>query len=165
MRALRCRVDDRLLHTEVLYAELSAQRYDQLVLASRLDWVAAADVALVPAGTRVDVIAPSELGDVLENGATLVVVGTVSDLAEAVALGFSPDVAVLANRARRGDAQPLSETFWADATERHLLGELLDRGAPPLVIQRVPSQPARPLTREALSAIQDGSSEEPEATP
>jgi mannose/fructose/N-acetylgalactosamine-specific phosphotransferase system component IIB len=158
---VRCRVDDRLVHAEVLYGELQMRDFTQLVVASRLPWADAVDPALVSPLLRTALVTPPEVVSCLGGGDTLVVVGTLLELREAVAAGFTPDVVALANRSRHPGARQVSPTFWLDADEEAALTSLLASG---LVagLQRTPSEPFRPLGPQGAFAHLDDGDESPE---
>jgi mannose/fructose/N-acetylgalactosamine-specific phosphotransferase system component IIB len=158
---VRCRIDDRLVHSEVLYGELEARVFGQLLIATRLPWVAALDLALVPPAVRAEVVVPEAVPAHLGSHDALVVVGTPAELAEAVAAGFRPDVVVLANRARHGEAQPVSPTVWLDEQEWAELTALAAQGLT-LGVQRTPSEPFVPLEPTSRDAADGGAAKVPE---
>lgn len=139
MPTLRVRLDDKLLHTEVLYACLPAFAPERLVVASRSTWMDSVDVESVPDEVEVQLVRPEALtASVDARVDTLVVLGSLADLEQAWDAGFRASEVVLANRAKREDAVALGPDYYADASERAVIGRLANEGVR-FAIQRVPS--------------------------
>jgi mannose/fructose/N-acetylgalactosamine-specific phosphotransferase system component IIB len=135
----RVRIDDRLLHSEVLYGSLAAWHFDHIVVASALPWLESVDPTIVPGEIRVTVTSPSELSAVLvPDESTLIVLGTVTDLEVTMRSGLELPEVILANRAVRDDSVALSPSFFADPEELAVLRRLSEVGVR-FLLQRVPS--------------------------
>ena len=134
------RLDDRLVHAEVIYACLDAWRPTRVVVATTLPWVQVLDPAVLDHQADLVVLSPTELGGPRIDEQTLVVLGTPDDLAGAIQAGFCPPLVRLANRSRRSGTRALSPTYYVDERERRLLSEL-QAGGMAVVLQRVPSDP------------------------
>jgi mannose/fructose/N-acetylgalactosamine-specific phosphotransferase system component IIB len=149
MARLDARLDDRLLHSEVIYACLPAFGSRRVVVATTLPQRGGVDPAALPAEVTCAVVDPVD--SVRAVGSpdapevpTLVVFGTAADASAALAAGLAPERICLGNRARRAATAPLAPTYFVDDHELRLLRDLAAAGTE-LVAQRVPSEPARPV--------------------
>jgi mannose/fructose/N-acetylgalactosamine-specific phosphotransferase system component IIB len=150
---VRVRVDDRLLHTEVLYGCLEVLPVKHLVVASRLPAVASVDAGVLPEGVRLSVVGPDRVADCLVEGEdTLVVVGTPTDLAEALENGLRPGPVRLANRARRPETLDVSPSFRIDREELEALRRAVAKGCT-VGAQRVCSEPVAPIDLDLLASL------------
>lgn len=147
MARLDARLDDRLLHSEVIYACLPAFGSRRVIVATSLPQRGGVDPGALPAEVACAVVDP---GDALRavgsadapEVPTLVVFGTAADASAAVAAGLAPGRICLGNRARRAQTAPLAPTYFVDDDELRLLRELAAAGTE-LVAQRIPSEPPR----------------------
>jgi len=152
--ALHVRVDDRLLHSEVIYACLPAYGVDRVIVSSNLEHAKSVDGAALSEPVALELVRPSALGARLsalgdEAGDVLVVFGTPLDAEEAVAHGFEPSQIILANRAALEGSRRIAKTYSVSPTEEQALQRLAGAGIS-VLLQRVPTDEA--VTLESPSA-------------
>ena len=150
---LLVRIDDRLLHSEVIYGCIPAFALKHLVVSSRESWLELADPRIVPDGVKLSLVDPYMVARLVSpDEVTLVVFGTLSDLALAMESGFEVRQVALANRAWRKGSALLTSTFFADDQEQQVLSTLLDRGVE-VVVQRRPGEEAKAVDKGLLASL------------
>ena len=161
MRCLRIRVDDRLLHSEVIFGELGTPycaephptSFDHLIIASDLPWFESIETDQVPIGVRVTLARLEDAADhVVSDESTLMVVGTLTDLRVVLQSPIEPTEIVLANRADRVGTVCIGDTFHADRIELGSLKILVEQGLP-IFVQRVPTSPPQSVDAALLSKL------------
>ena len=153
MAEVYVRVDDRLLHSEVLYGCIPTWRPELVIIASRLPWLDTVDLGAAPDEVAFRVADPTDVARMLvPNMTILVVFGTLSDVRLAQQAGFEAGSVVLANRSRRGAGWTLTSTFYLDDDERNVLEELLKAG---IVVhaQTVPASEAIKIDSSVLVSM------------
>ena len=135
------RLDDRLLHTEVLFSCLHHWKIKHLILSSYLPLLNEMEPGLsLPDGVTCISLTPDafslkQLGD---GRPTLILLGTPRDLLEIMDKGLKTTEIYLANREKRPKTVPLSETYHVDRDECTQLKAIQNLGVN-LILQRVPA--------------------------
>ena len=125
------------------------------MVASELDWVdAVEDVEMME--SELIVVRPADVPSRLDQvESTLIVFGTVYDLADAWCEQLAGVPIVLANRTKRGSTVPVSETYHVDRQEVAALLDVQHSGGR-FVAQRIPAETPSPVDlREIAGRLAD----------
>ncbi|MBN1947807.1 MAG: PTS sugar transporter subunit IIB [Bradymonadales bacterium] len=146
------RIDDRLIHSEVLYT-LSQRPADHVIAASHLPWCDLANRSMLPPDTRLSTVDPMQVSQrILPEEDTLVVFGTLLDLRLAMHGGLAVESVRLANRARREGTHRLTDSCFLDADEWAVLVELVRAGTT-IEAQLHPANPGIRLSADLLASL------------
>ncbi|MCA9562288.1 MAG: PTS sugar transporter subunit IIB [Myxococcales bacterium] len=137
------RLDDRLLHSELVYACLPVWKPSKLFVVSEPARLKFVDTSVVE-GLEVQVTTPGELAGLSDwSDGSCLVFGTPADLGAAIRSGVPVKQALLANRRQRLGARSLGPHYWVDDAEAAQISDWLRTGVD-VVLQRVPSdEPVR----------------------
>lgn len=150
--SVHLRIDERLLHAEVLYGWLPTLQPDRIVVAAEAQWHDLVDLTVVRESTVV-LVEPEKVPGLLRRSENvLVVFRTLADLKSAISHGLEPNRLVLGNRGQRDDTRRVSESFFVDEQEFLFLRQLITSGVE-VVTQSVPSKSSTTLHLENFDVL------------
>ncbi len=149
------RLDDRLLHTEVLYSCIHHWKIEHLILSSYLPLLNEMEPELsLPDGVTSISLTPDafSLEQLGNERPTLILLGTPRDLLEIMNKGLKTTEVFLANREKRPKTVPLSETYHIDRDECIQLKTIQNLDVN-LILQRVPALTPRLIHENLLNLL------------
>ena len=155
MAQIHIRLDDRLVHSETIFACVPAWKPKTVMVASELDWVDVVEAKELM-DSEFAVVKPADVPSRLDAvEPVLLLFGTALDLVKGWCDSFACEPITLANRAKRAETVPISETYHADRAEVAALLQLQAMGGC-FLVQRIPTEAPRSVDlREIAGRFSD----------